>query len=499
MQANGLAIARYIAYVTSWEGLHLLDISDPAAPYQLGFYPTPNQSAAGVAVAGNRAYIMAIGLHIVDVSNPTAPRRVGFYQPPPSPISAPAVAGNTVYLAAWETGLIVVDVSDPTAPKEVNRVAAQEARWVTVAGSRAYLVDRGGVRILDISNPARPHQLGLYRANNAQRVVTAPAPGNPSVTLAYVIASGTMYIVDISEPTLPQELGAYAPPGGAFSLAVNQNMAYIATAGLSTSYNGGLSVVDVSEPATPRPVAHVVEETDPWRGDGGQVAFYEAAGQLAVYVVSGFGWSLFAFPNVQNLIASVPGSELQAGGQLQTLPVADVVVASPQTYTDSELGFSLKYDSSWRLETCTGTDLNDGSGRTIVLEKEGYKFKLQLQHKAVAAGECGGILTQADLPRYWKYPLGQFEVWRAKAETGWVNSYHDDRASFIDIIVPTELRDEADTKGEIGLFSCSPQVNDYIVSISYQLPVSVEDLKAGQFNAKRLAEMDYILASLAWK
>ena len=84
-------------------------------------------------------------------------------------------------------------------------------------------------------------------------------------------------------------------------------------------------------------------------------------------------------------------------------------------------------------------------------------------------------------------------------EAGWVNSYHDDQVSFIDIIVPTELRNEVDPNGEIGVFSCSPQLNDYIVSISYQLPVSVEDLKEGRFNPERLAEMDYILTSLTWK
>ena len=375
----------------------------------------------------------------------------------------------------------------------------QEARWVTVTGSRAYLVDRGGVRILDISNPAQPHQLGLYRVNDAQRIVTVPMPGNPAVTLAYVIANGTIYIVDVSEPTLPQELGAYAPPGGAFSLAVNQNTAYIATGGLSANYNGGLSMVDVSDPAMPHPLAHFVAETDPWHGEGGQVALYEAAGQTAVYVVSGFGWSLFAFPDAQNFIAPVPGSKRQVGGQLQSLPVAGIAIESPQTYTDPELKFGLSYPPGWQLASQTGTALNDGFGRTILLEKEGYQFKLQLQRKPGVVGECGGVLTQADLPRYWKYPAGQFQVWRAKAEVGWVNSYHDDRVSFIDIIVPTELRAEADARGEIGMFSCSPQINDYIVSISYQLPVSVEDLETGRFSPERLAEMDYILTSLAWE
>lgn len=308
-QANGLAIARHTAYVTSWEGLHLLDLSEPTTPRQLGFYPTPNQSAASVAVVGNRAYIVAIGLHIVDVSDPTALRRLGFYQPPPAPISTPAVAGNIVYLAAWETGLIIVDVSDPAAPREVNRIAAQEARWVTVAGSRAYLVDRSGVRMLDISDPIRLHQLGLYQVNHAQQVVIAPMSDNPAVTLAYVIATGTMYIVDVSEPTRPQELGAYAPAGGVFSLAVNRNLVYMGVGG-TIEKQRGLSVVDVSNPAAPRLVGQVVPPPDPWDGgERGQVAFDESGERVTVLVVTDFGRSLFAFPDVQNLVAPVPGGQ----------------------------------------------------------------------------------------------------------------------------------------------------------------------------------------------
>lgn len=499
MQANGLAIARHIAYVTSWEGLHLLDIADPTVPYQLGFYPAPYQSAAGVAVAGNRAYVMAIGLHIVDVSNPTAPVQLSFYQPPPAPISNPAVAGDTVFLAAGETGLIGVDVSDPTQPREISRVAAQEARWVTTAGSRAYLVDRDGVRILDISDPAHSQQVGLYRTNDAQRVAIAAGPGSPAATLAYVITTGTLYIVDVSEPSQPKELGAYAPPGGISSLTVDRDLVYLNMGIPNSNYTGGLSIVAVSDPASPRLVAQVAETADVWNGGSVQVAIDEAADQTAVYIISGFGGSLFAVPDAQILIAPKPGAGSRAGGRLQSLPVAGVTVESPRTYIDPDLDFRLNYDPSWQLEARTGADLNDGSGRTVVLQKDGYQFELKFQLKPAVAGECGGVLNQSDLPRFWKYPLGPLQVWRAKAEAGWVNSYNDDQISFIDILTPTELWDDADADGDIGLFSCSPQVNDYIFSLSYRLPVSVEDLKAGRFSPERLAEMDYILTSLTWE
>jgi hypothetical protein len=165
----------------------------------------------------------------------------------------------------------------------------------------------------------------------------------------------------------------------------------------------------------------------------------------------------------------------------------------PRTYKDPVLGFSLEYDPTWRLE------VRNGAGRSILLEKEGYEFQMQLQRRPTVSGECNGLLEPAQLTLYWKYPLGQAEVWRAKAEAGRVNGDNDDQHSVIDIIVPTELWDKPDSNGAVGEYTCAPAINDYIVRISYLLPVSAEDLKAGQFNPARLAEMDYILTSLTWK
>jgi WD40 repeat protein len=234
-----------------------------------------------------------------------------------------------------------------------------------------------------------------------------------------------------------------------------------------------------------------------WFGSGDGLTRFDGQGWISF---SEFGETI---GEAHAIVVDRAGNVWVGGSQglsrLEIIPTTTLTITELQTYTDPELDFSLSYDPAWQIETQTGTDLNDGSGRTVLLEQEGYQFKLQFQRKSEVVGACGGVLTQADLSHFWKYPLGQLEVWRAKAEAGWVNGDHGDQISFIDIMVPTELRAEADATGEIGVFSCSPQINDYIVHISYQLPVSVEDLKAGQFNAKRLAEMDYILTSLAWK
>ncbi|GIK37290.1 MAG: hypothetical protein BroJett011_11230 [Chloroflexota bacterium] len=179
--------------------------------------------------------------------------------------------------------------------------------------------------------------------------------------------------------------------------------------------------------------------------------------------------------------------------RLAASPLAGLNVAAPRTYKDPALGFSLEYDPTWQLETQNGAD------RIILLKKEGYQFQMQIQHRPPVSGACDGLLEPAQLTLYWKYPLGASEIWRAKAEAGWVNGYNDDQHSFIDVIVPTELWDKPDPNGAIGKYTCAPQINDYVIKMSYLLPVSVEDLKTGHFKPERLAELDYILTSLAWK
>ena len=77
----------------------------------------------GVAVANGYAYVAAGmgGLRIVDVSNPAAPVEVGAWQAAHGQAAANgrqvAVRGHLAFLADGTSGLVVLDISDPTAPR----------------------------------------------------------------------------------------------------------------------------------------------------------------------------------------------------------------------------------------------------------------------------------------------------------------------------------------------------------------------------------------------
>jgi hypothetical protein len=169
-----------------------------------------------------------------------------------------------------------------------------------------------------------------------------------------------------------------------------------------------------------------------------------------------------------------------------TLPIAAVTAVAPETYVDPELGFQLTFVPSWHLEVSPGAALNDGSGKTVVLEKDGYQFKLRIQNRPQVVGRCRGSLPEDTHSSFWGYTLGDLQVWRVKAEEGLVYGYHDDQIAFISIISPVD----DDT------YTCSLETHGQVLSIDYMLPVSVKDLEAGRFRPDILAEMDYILCSI---
>lgn len=117
-----------------------------------------------MAVAGGLAYVAddSAGLVVIDVSNPAAPVQVGVMDTPGLAYGV-AVAGGYAFVADESAGLTVVDVRVSTAPSVVATLAASgNAYGVTISGNHAYLASTGGLHIIDI--PAAALAAGLAGA-----------------------------------------------------------------------------------------------------------------------------------------------------------------------------------------------------------------------------------------------------------------------------------------------------------------------------------------------
>jgi hypothetical protein len=104
-----VALAGNYTYVADGNGgLRIIDIANPAAPAEVGFYDTPGD-ACGVALAGNYAYVAVeqSGLLIINIADPAAPTEVGSYDMPGQAFGV-ALADNYAYVAGGDPALAIL-------------------------------------------------------------------------------------------------------------------------------------------------------------------------------------------------------------------------------------------------------------------------------------------------------------------------------------------------------------------------------------------------------
>jgi hypothetical protein len=312
--AEKLVVANGYAYAAEVRGgLHIVDVSDPANPLVVATWMDDNvfPSVSGVALAGRYAYVTttAIGrphIHVLDVSDPANPVDIASTGPEVS-IEDPVVSGSRVYAVhrfadePVDKKLVIVDVADAMHPAILGSVpvgigAPQSA---VVAGMHAYVAaGEGGLRIFDVSDGVHPVEVGAFQA---------PVGSVPGLAVAgtYAYAANGengVHILDVSDPSQPAEVGFYRGPGNASRIAVAGTNAYVLfNKGKAHTSRSGLRVLDVSAPARPREVGALDV-------DGNDLA---VAGSYA-YVADGEG--------VRAIDVSDPTRPTEVGAYLPAVP-----------------------------------------------------------------------------------------------------------------------------------------------------------------------------------
>ncbi|MBA3532273.1 MAG: hypothetical protein H0T73_10165, partial [Ardenticatenales bacterium] len=251
--ARGIAAAGPRVYLVESGGVRVLDVSNPAAPKFLA-YLNSQESIINVAVSSNLLYMTKFytGLHLVDMTSPATPRTLGQYRTIGYPTNI-ALSGSYGYVPDGGGALHVVDLSTPLAPQLAETLVSPSfPSGIAISGTLAYVAESGGLRVLDISTPRSPTEVGYYP-------MPAYAEGTDYATgvdvrgdLAYLTYLGCRFrvgcgfggirILDISEPGAPRSLAAYVT-GNAYDIAISGSYAYLVT--------GDLQVLDLSTPITP--------------------------------------------------------------------------------------------------------------------------------------------------------------------------------------------------------------------------------------------------------
>lgn len=263
--ARDVAVSGTRAYVADdTAGMQILDIANPQQPLPLGNYPTA-YPAEMVVANGNRAHVVESwyngpdsygwALHIVDVTDPASPTQLGVYQTsgavqPRRLGAAGALAvratGDFAFLVLWNdysSGRIeIVDLRTPSDPQlAATYDIASTVNGVTLHGQYLLVCKADGLLVLDVSNPAAPQAAGSYSIASAAFRVAA------SGTRAYVTGRAGFQVLDLSDPAHPALLGVNTNLGPVWdSLAASGNFVY------GTASGSGVQVMDVSNPTNPR-------------------------------------------------------------------------------------------------------------------------------------------------------------------------------------------------------------------------------------------------------
>jgi hypothetical protein len=272
--ASDLAVQGQYAYVADWEGgLRVVDVTDPAAPVETGFWFSECLPWA-VAVQDHYVYVadFVCGLVVLDISNPSLPTVAGQIMTAGGATEDVAISGSYAYALSYEGELNVIDVSDPANPTQIAVCWVHEGpRRMVVAGNYVYVAAMaGGLQIVDISNPAEPTVTSSFDSvGTAQAVAVA---GN----YAYVSSEDRINVVDVGNAATPVLVSHLHGFGSTDDIDVEGNYLYVPEMG------GGVYAYDISNPAS-------IVSADSISHSGG-VASVAVAGGYAYFASYGGLW-----------------------------------------------------------------------------------------------------------------------------------------------------------------------------------------------------------------
>jgi len=220
----------YIYLASTNAGIKVLDISlsgvtslnNTITNIQLGGLSVINLIQHGVYLYATLGDIWSTneesGLAIIDVTDPTSPIVLDFYSLSGTSGGAGAVfiEGDFAYLAGMQSGLIILDISDKSNITFKSQLVLQNdfphnqtggsglynARGIAIKNNTAFICyDRGGLRIVDVSNVNSPAQINQYVFTDL--IDNATAYNNIEIhnNLAYITLDYYgVEILDISNP-----------------------------------------------------------------------------------------------------------------------------------------------------------------------------------------------------------------------------------------------------------------------------------------------------------
>ncbi len=180
--------------------------------------PTPIPKAHTISTSGNYLYLNGggsyTGIRIVDVTDPVNPKKAGKYVGPY--IHDSFIRSDTIFASAIYSGggLDIIDARNKANPTRIKLLqytgSGTHNAWVTIGRRYAVTTDEIGTTtrtlkvwdILDIQNPTKVAEV----SNSINIVHNVFIKGNLAYTAWY---AGGIRVIDLSNPANPVEVGYY--------------------------------------------------------------------------------------------------------------------------------------------------------------------------------------------------------------------------------------------------------------------------------------------------
>ncbi len=234
------AAGRYVYVSTCYASpdlVHVLDALDPAAPVLAGSCEVPDR-VYGIALDGGRLYAAhSYGPTLIDVSVPMSPTVTATCG-----IGGRAIAAQGMYAYSAGDDLYVIDVSDPENPMPslVDTGLGYANGRIALSSGRLYVPDLyGGLRIYDVSTPSAPALVGVSAEPEGGYGVA------PVADLAYVASPGGLYVLDVADAAATSVVGSDRTWGGVSDVCIVGRYAYVALA------DAGLRIIDLEASGGP--------------------------------------------------------------------------------------------------------------------------------------------------------------------------------------------------------------------------------------------------------
>jgi hypothetical protein len=236
-------------------GVLLVDVSDPTFPQIVGHIESGREHE-DIVVDGDILFAarQGVGVDVYDLSDLSQPSLITTFADE-NAVGRMELAGDVLFIAARQNGVVILDVSDHAQPQLLSQLDLiedlQYALDLSVdQGLAVVSLESNNTALVDVQDPRNPRVLTFFPVVSGEDEPFSIAIDHHRVYLSFRFDS--LYVFDISNSVDPELIGKYSILDDIFAMAFSGSEGYVGG-------NAGFQIVDVGSPKLVGPLRYELE------------------------------------------------------------------------------------------------------------------------------------------------------------------------------------------------------------------------------------------------